>query len=96
MSVKSVQFTVAAHIMTVLGFDHGEEISSATLAGSVNAGSNLRPQVTLQTLESGLGDDKTRQERIEHACTSSPADHAIGHIPRECGATGVCDSLLSC
>ena len=37
MSVKSVQFTVAAHIMTVLGFDHGEEISSATLAGSVNA-----------------------------------------------------------
>src|ERR1700676_5085094 len=37
MSVKSVQFTVAAHIMAVLGFDHGEEISSATLAGSVNA-----------------------------------------------------------
>src|SRR5882757_10441530 len=37
MSVKSVQFAVAAHIMAVLGFDHGEEISSATLAGSVNA-----------------------------------------------------------
>jgi Rrf2 family protein len=37
MSVKSVQFTVAAHIMAVLGFDHGEEISSATLANSVNA-----------------------------------------------------------
>ena len=37
MSVKSVQFSVAAHIMAVLGFDHGEEISSATLAGSVNA-----------------------------------------------------------
>src|SRR3984957_10621663 len=37
MSVKSVQFTVAAHIMAVLGFDHGERISSATLAGSVNA-----------------------------------------------------------
>jgi Rrf2 family protein len=37
MSVKSVQFTVAAHIMAALGFRHGEEISSATLAESVNA-----------------------------------------------------------
>ncbi len=37
MSVKSVQFTVAAHIMAALGFRHGEELSSATLADSVNA-----------------------------------------------------------
>ena len=37
MSVKSVQFTVAAHIMAALGYRHGEEISSAILAGSVNA-----------------------------------------------------------
>jgi Rrf2 family protein len=37
MSVKSVQFAVAAHIMVALGFYRGEEISSATLAGSVNA-----------------------------------------------------------
>jgi len=37
MSVKSVQFTVAAHIMAALGYSHGEEISSATLADSVNA-----------------------------------------------------------
>ncbi len=37
MSVKSVQFTVAAHIMAALGYKHGEEISSATLAESVNA-----------------------------------------------------------
>ena len=37
MSVKSVQFTVAAHIMAVLGFGRSEEISSATLAESVNA-----------------------------------------------------------
>ena len=37
MSVKSVQFTVAAHIMAALGYKHGEEISSATLADSVNA-----------------------------------------------------------
>ncbi len=37
MSVKSVQFTVAAHIMAALGYFHGEEIPSATLADSVNA-----------------------------------------------------------
>jgi Rrf2 family protein len=37
MSVKSVPFAVAAHIMAALGFYHGEEISSATLAASVNA-----------------------------------------------------------
>src|SRR5262245_900723 len=37
MSVKSVQFTLAAHIMAALGYYHGEEISSATLAESVNA-----------------------------------------------------------
>ena len=37
MSVKSVQFTVAAHIMAALGYFHGEEISSSALADSVNA-----------------------------------------------------------
>src|ERR1700692_2021926 len=37
MSVKSVQFTVATHIMAALGYFHGKELSSATLAASVNA-----------------------------------------------------------
>jgi Rrf2 family protein len=37
MSVKSVQFAVAAHIMAGLGYYHGKEISSAVLAESVNA-----------------------------------------------------------
>jgi len=37
MSVKSVQFAVAAHVMAALAYHHGEEISSATLADSVNA-----------------------------------------------------------
>src|SRR4029077_9207006 len=57
---------------------------------------NLRPEVALQTLESGLSGDKTRQERIECACTSSPTDHPVRHIPGECGAASVCDSLLPC
>src|SRR6266403_4673501 len=37
MSVRNVQFTVAAHIMAALGFFRGKEIPSATLAESVNA-----------------------------------------------------------
>src|ERR1700726_4722162 len=37
MPATSVQFTVAAHIMAALGYKRGEEISSATLADSVNA-----------------------------------------------------------
>jgi len=37
MSATNVQFTVAAHIMAALGYFHGQEISSATLADSVNA-----------------------------------------------------------
>lgn len=37
MSVRSVQFTVAAHIMAGLGYYYGKEISSATMAESVNA-----------------------------------------------------------
>ncbi|MGA8230504.1 MAG: Rrf2 family transcriptional regulator [Candidatus Acidiferrales bacterium] len=37
MSVKSVQFAVAAHIMAALGYLHGKEVSSAILADSVNA-----------------------------------------------------------
>jgi Rrf2 family protein len=37
MSATNVQFSVAAHIMTALGFFHGQEIASAALAESVNA-----------------------------------------------------------
>jgi Rrf2 family protein len=37
MSVKSVQFAVATHIMAALGICPGGEIGSATLADSVNA-----------------------------------------------------------
>src|SRR6266849_6469127 len=37
MAATSLQFAVAAHIMTSLGFYHGKEIPSGTLAESVNA-----------------------------------------------------------
>src|SRR5229473_995715 len=54
MSAKSVQFAVAAHIMAVLGFDHGEEISSATLAGSVNADSTFVRKSLSKLSKAGL------------------------------------------
>jgi Rrf2 family protein len=37
MSAKSVQFTLAAHILAALAYEDGEEISSVTLAESVGA-----------------------------------------------------------
>jgi Rrf2 family protein len=37
MSLKNVQFAVATHIMVMLGYRKGEEISSRLLADSVNA-----------------------------------------------------------
>jgi Rrf2 family protein len=37
MASTSIQFTVAAHIMAVLGFHQGKEVPSSILTGSVNA-----------------------------------------------------------
>src|SRR6266478_490072 len=54
MSVKSVQFTVAAHIMAALGFRHGEEVSSATLADSVNADASFVRKSLSKLSKAGL------------------------------------------
>src|SRR5258708_18478398 len=56
---------------------------------------HLRSKVALQALESGLGRDKTRQERSERSCASSATDHAGRHMPCQYGTAGVCDSLVS-
>src|SRR5258708_4725208 len=56
---------------------------------------HFRSKVALQALESGLGRDKTRQERSERARACPAADHVVGHIPCQYSTTGVCDSLLS-
>ena len=54
MSAKSVQFAVAAHIMVALGYYNGEEISSATLAGSVNADSTFVRKSLSKLSKAGL------------------------------------------
>src|SRR6266852_5851768 len=56
---------------------------------------HLRSKVALQALESGLGRDETRQERSECACASAATDHAVRHIPCQCGTSRVCDSFVS-
>jgi hypothetical protein len=61
VSVKSVQFSVATHIMAALRFYDGEEISSSTHAESVNADPTF-VRVTLKAFEGGLGGDNTRRE----------------------------------
>ena len=94
MSVKSIQFAVAAHIMAALGYFQGEEISSAILAQSVNADPSFVRKSLSKLSKTGLR-DKTRQERSERACASSATDHAARHIPCQCGTTGICDSFVS-
>jgi len=83
--MKSVQFTVAAHIMAALGYDHGEEVSSAILASSVNADPTFVRKSLSKLSKAGLVVTKEGQERGERACASSATDHAVGHIPCQCG-----------
>jgi Rrf2 family protein len=58
MPVKNVQFTVAAHIMAALGFFDGKEISSATLAESVNADASFVRKSLSKLSKAGLVDTK--------------------------------------
>jgi len=61
MSVKSVQFTVAAHIMAALGYYRGEEISSTTLADSVNADPTFVRKSLSKLSKAGLVETKRGQ-----------------------------------
>src|SRR5260370_12107197 len=63
MSVKSVQFTVAAHIMAALGYFQGEEISSATLADSVNADRSFVRKPLSKLSKAGFAVTKRGQSR---------------------------------
>jgi hypothetical protein len=87
MSVKSVQFTVAAHVMAALGYFQGEEISSATLADSVNADPTFVRKSLSKLSKAGLVVTKRGK--------SGATDHAARHIPCQCSAAGICDSFVS-
>ena len=95
MSVKSVQFTVAAHIMAALGYFHGEEISSATLADSVNADPTFVRKSLSKLSKAGLVVTKRGKSGASVLARFVTTKPAFGHIPCQCGTTGVCDSFVS-
>lgn len=54
MSIRNVQFTVATHIMTVLGHRHGTDVTSTVLAESVNADPSFVRRTVSKLAKSGL------------------------------------------
>jgi Rrf2 family protein len=85
MSATSVQFTVAAHIMTTLGFYHGKGIASATLAKSVKADPTFVRKSLSKLSKSGLI-ITTRGKNGASALTCSPEQITLLDIYRASGA----------
>lgn len=85
MSVKSVQFTVAAHIMAALGFRHGEEIPSGMLAESVNADRTFVRKSLSKLSKAGLI-VTTRGKNGASRLTRSPKQITLLSIYRASGA----------
>ena len=97
MAATSVQFTVAAHIMAVLGFFQGKEISSATLAESVNADPTFVRKSLSKLFKAGLiattrgkNGASTLTRSPEHVtlldiyrASAAPATFAIHNYPVE-------------
>jgi Rrf2 family protein len=54
MSATNVQFSVAAHIMAVLGYAYRGEVTSATLAESVNADATFVRKMVSKLAKAGL------------------------------------------
>jgi Rrf2 family protein len=71
MSVTNVQFTVAAHIMAALGFNRGQDLTSATLAKSINADASFVRKSLSKLAKAGLVRTK-RGKNGASALTRSP------------------------
>src|SRR5271170_2472477 len=85
MPATSVQFTVAAHIMTALGYYRGKEISSATLAKSVNADATFVRKSLSKLSKAGLI-ITTRGKNGASALACSPEQITLLDIYRASGA----------
>jgi Rrf2 family protein len=85
MSLKSVQFSVAAHIMAALGYRHGEAISSATLAESVNANPTFVRKSLSKLSKAGLVVTK-RGKSGASVLARSPREITLLDIYRASGA----------
>jgi Rrf2 family protein len=85
MPAANVQFTVAAHIMAALGFFYGQEISSATLAESVNADPTFVRKSLSKLSKAGLI-VTTRGKNGASALTRSPQQITLLDIYRASAA----------
>ncbi len=85
MSATSVQFTVAAHIMTALAFRHGKGIPSTTLAKSVNADPTFVRKSLSKLSKAGLI-NTTRGKNGASALTRSPKQITLLDIYRASAA----------
>src|SRR5271169_121723 len=85
MPATSVQFTVAAHIMTALAAFHGKEIPSATLAKSVNADATFVRKSLSKLSKAGLI-NTTRGKNGASTLTRSPKQITLLDIYRASAA----------
>jgi Rrf2 family protein len=85
MPTTNVQFTVAAHIMTALGFFRGKEIRSATLAESVNADPTFIRKSLSKLSKAGLI-ATTRGKNGASTLTRSPKEITLLDIYRASAA----------
>ena len=85
MPATSVQFTVAAHLMAALGFFHAKEISSATLAESVNADPTFVRKSLSKLSKAGLI-VTTRGKNGASTLTRSPEQITLSDIYRASAA----------
>ena len=90
MSATSVQFTVAAHLMAALGYNHGKEIPSASLAASVNADPTFVRKSLSKLSKAGLV-VTTRGKNGASTLTRS-ANHSLGYLSSQRGSSGVRNS----
>src|SRR5579862_5506026 len=85
MPAISVQFTVAAHIMAALGFFDGKEISSTTLAESVNADPTFVRKSLSRLSKAGLI-RSTRGKNGARTLARSPEQNTLLEIYRASAA----------
>jgi Rrf2 family protein len=85
MSAKNVQFSVAAHILSVLGFYYGQEVHSKALAESVNAEPTFVRKSLSKLAKAGLV-VTTRGKNGAATLARAPRDITLLDIYRASGA----------
>lgn len=85
MAVTSVQFAVATHIMTAMGFHYGTEVNSSSLADSVNADATFVRKSLSKLVKAGLV-TATRGKNGSCTLARSPKEITLRDIYLACEA----------